>query len=189
MSTNQIIINLNSSIVHWITKQQGCFIYKKTYTEAHISMALDSIPLIFCGFRLHKNTPSLSCKSSMGTSPASPLTTVLSSPLPKSTVSTYSESASGCCNLKIKLFKKCLESSKEERYVWPLIIIYCTCRFIYFHGYQFLRIEENFNFSWILDFGILPTFAYIAYRKCIIRWPFEYVAHLYPQNPQYWYPT
>ena len=60
----------------------------RTYTDAQRSIACDSIPLIFCGLRLQRNTPSLSCNFSIGTKPARPLTTVRGTGSPRSTVST-----------------------------------------------------------------------------------------------------
>ena len=62
------------------------------HLEAHMSMAVDSMPRIFTGFKLQRNTPSLPSSSSIGKIPARPLTTVRGEASPKSTVSTYSDS-------------------------------------------------------------------------------------------------
>ena len=97
----------------WINK-------KMTYTEAHMSMPHDSTPLILTGLRLHRNTPSRSCRSSMGTNPASPLTMVRGVSSPSSTVSMYRLSASGCCGS--------VERKQRQSYLirWIILKIYTS---------------------------------------------------------------
>ena len=63
---------------------------------AHITVAWDTTPLIFAGFRLQSKTTIRFCICSRGTWFTRPLTTVLGAVSPTSTSSTYKESASGC---------------------------------------------------------------------------------------------
>lgn len=93
---SQLFITITPCIHKQYIKLDTVSMKMHTHNEAHISIALDSIPLIFTGFKLQRNTPSLSCNSSFGTSPTRPLITVRGSASPKSTVSIYRESASGC---------------------------------------------------------------------------------------------
>ena len=62
---------------------------------AHITIAWDTTPLIFAGFRLQSKTTIWFCICSRGTWFTRPLTIVLGAISPTST-STYKESASGC---------------------------------------------------------------------------------------------
>lgn len=62
--------------------------FKTTHTDAHNSMAQDSVPLILTGFKLQRKTPNRPSNWSLGTKLASPLTTVRGFSSPTSTVST-----------------------------------------------------------------------------------------------------
>lgn len=74
--------------------------------DAHISIPSEVTPLILEGLRLHMNTATRSCISSMGTCLTRPLTMVRVFCSPKSTSSTYNESASGCFFTKNKQTKQ-----------------------------------------------------------------------------------
>lgn len=63
---------------------------------AHITIAWDTTPLIFAGFKLQSSIAIRFCIWSRGTCFTKPLTTVLGLASPTSTSSTYRASASGC---------------------------------------------------------------------------------------------
>lgn len=76
----------------------------------HNSIACDSTPLIFCGFRLQTAITIFPTKDSNGTNPARPETTFRGpDSSPKSIFSTYRESASGCCSLQKHCLAYCIE--------------------------------------------------------------------------------